>query len=243
MPTFAILGISKQKGGSVALSGHHNDRTRETPNADPSRTHLNRVLAGDDRNVKQIVRETINEHGGKPRKDAVEAIELLCKASPQFFAEKDPVKFQEKVDRFVEHAMGFLQDERSGGKLVKAVLHLDEHTPHIHAHKVPIDPEGNLNARHYLGGRDKMEGMHDLYAEYMSPLGLERGRRRSRATHEKIEDFYRSINQEVRLEVDHEKIPDPPRVMMTEEARKQYKEKVLRAVLKGLEEPHEIMRN
>lgn len=139
--------------------------------------------------------------------------------------------------------MQFLRDECSGGKLVKAVLHLDEHTPHIHAHKVPLDPDGNLNAKHYLGGRDKMEGMHDLYAEYMSPLGLERGRRRSRATHEKVEEFYRSINQPVRLEVNHEEIPDPPKVLITDEARKKYKEKVLRAVLKGLEEPHRIMRD
>lgn len=240
---YAILGISKQKGGSVALSGHHNDRTREVPNADPARTHLNRTLYGDDRNVREIITEFIKAHGGKPRKDAVEAIELLCKASPQFFAEKDPEKLQEKVDRFVEQAMQFLQDERSGGTLVKAVLHLDEHTPHIHAHKVPIDPEGKLNAKYYTGGRELMEAKHDLYAEYMKPLGLERGRRRSRATHERVEEFYRSIDQPVRLDVDHEEIPDPPKMLITEEARRKYKEKVIRAVLKGLEEPHRVMRD
>jgi hypothetical protein len=243
MPNFAILGIAKQKGGSVALSGRHNDRAMAVPNADPERSHLNRVLHGEDTNVRQLVTETINGHGGKPRKDAVEAIEFLCKASPQFFNEKEPAKRQEKIDRFVEQAMLFLLDERSGGRLVKAVLHLDEHTPHIHAHKVPLDPEGKLNCKHYLGGRDKMEAMHDLYAEYMAPLGLERGRRRSRATHERIEDFYRSINQDVRLEVDHEEIPDPPKVMITEEARKKYKEKLIRAVLKQLEEPHKVMRD
>lgn len=243
MPTYAILGISKQKGGSVALSGRHNDRAMRVPNADPERSHENRVLHGEDTNVRVLVTRTIEEHGGKPRKDAVEAIELLCKASPQYFNEKDPVKRQEKIDRFVEQAMEFLRDERSGGKLVKAVLHMDEHTPHIHAHKVPLDPDGHLNAKHYLGGREKMEAMHDLYAEYMAPLGLERGRRRSRATHERIEDFYRSINQEVRLEVEHGDVPDPPKVMITEEARRKYKEKLIRAVLKQLEEPHKVMRD
>lgn len=243
MPTYAILGVAKQKGGSVALSGHHNDRTRSVPNADPERTHLNRVLHGDDRNVRETVTEIIDGHGGKPRKDSVEAIEILCKASPAYFKEKDPVKRQEKLDAFVEQAMQFLRDERSGGKLVKAVLHLDERTPHIHAHKVPIDPDGKLNARHYTGGREKMEGLHDLYAEYMRPLGLERGRRRSRATHERLEEFYKSIDQPVRLEVDHDEIPDPPKVLITEEARKKYKARVIRAVLKGLEEPHRVMRD
>lgn len=243
MPLYAILGVSKQKGGSVTNSGRHNDRARETPNADASRTHLNRVLHGDARNVRQLVTEVIREHGGKPRKDSVEAIELLCKASPAFFTEKDPEKFREKVDRFCECAMAFLRDNRSGGVLVKAVLHLDERTPHVHAHKVPVDPAGNLNARHYLGGREKMEAMHDLYAEYMAPLGLERGRRRSRATHRELQDFYRSLGEEVRLEVEHGQVPDPPKVMITEEARRRYKEKVTRAVLKQLERPHEVMRN
>ncbi|HEX7318655.1 MAG TPA: MobV family relaxase [Pyrinomonadaceae bacterium] len=243
MPKYAILGIHKQKGGSITLSGRHNDRTQPVPNADPERAHLNRVLAGDDRPTRELVTEIIKQHGGKPRKDSVEAVEYLCEASPQFFNEKDPQKYQEKVDAFVEQAMKFLQDERSGGKLAKAVLHMDEHTPHIHAHKVPIDPAGNLNNKHYLGGRDKWEGMHDLYAEYMKPLGLERGERRSRATHVRIEDFYKSIDAPVRLEVDHDEIPDPPKVILTEEARRKYKDKVIRAVLKGLEEPHKIMRD
>lgn len=243
MPMKAILGIQKQKGGSITMSGRHNDRTQPIPNADPERTHLNRVLAGDDRPTRTLVTEIIKQHGGKPRKDSVEAIEYMCQASPEFFSEKDPKKFREKLDAFVEQSMKFLQDERSGGKLAKAVLHMDEHTPHIHAHKVPIDPEGKLNNKHYLGGRDKWEGMHDLYAEYMKPLGLERGERRSRATHVRIEDFYKSIDAPVRLEVDHDEIPDPPKVILTEEARRKYKEKVIRAVLKELQEAHKTMRD
>jgi hypothetical protein len=235
--------MEKRKGAQITLSGRHNDRTQPVPNADPERAHLNRILYGPDRPTRELVTEVINEHGGKPRKDSVEAIEILCKASPQFFNEKDPKKFREKVDRFVEQSMKFLQDERSGGKLVKAVLHLDEHTPHIHAYKVPIDPKGKLNAKHYMRDDKELERRQDLYWEYMKPLGLERGERRSRATHQRIEDFYKAIDAPVRLEVDHDEIPDPPKVILTEEARKKYKEKVIRAVLKGLEEPHKIMRD
>jgi len=243
MPPKAIMRMEKRKGSQITLSGRHNDRTQPVPNADPERTHLNRVLYGPDRPTRELVTEVIKQHGGKPRKDSVEAIEFLCEASPEFFAEKDPQKFREKVDRFVEQAMLFLQDERSGGKLVKAVLHLDERTPHIHAYTVPIDPKGNLNAKHYMRDREQMERNQDLYYEYMKPLGLECGQRRSRATHQRIEDFYKSIDAPVRLEVDHDEIPDPPKVILTEEARRKYKEKVIRAVLKGLEEPHKTMRD
>jgi hypothetical protein len=86
MPPKAIMRMEKRKGGQITLSGRHNDRTQPVPNADPERTHLNRVLAGDERPTRQLVIEVIKAHGGKPRKDAVEAIEFLCKASPEFFA-------------------------------------------------------------------------------------------------------------------------------------------------------------
>lgn len=240
---FGIIGISKQKGGSVGSSGHHNDRTRETPNADPERQHLNRVLVGDNNNVREAVDRIIEEHGGKPRRDSVEAVEFLLTASPEWFEEKDPEKHREKVERFVEQAVKFLEDPRSGGRLAKAVLHMDERTPHVQAHKVPIDPEGKLNAKHYFGGRQKMEALHDLYHEYMKPLGLERGQRGSRATHQTLKRFYGSIEQEVTLELDRDKIPDPPRVMLTEEAREEYKKKVERSVLKQFLEKFRVIRD
>lgn len=237
------MRMEKRKGGQITTSGRHNDRTQPVPNADPARTHLNRILAGDERPTRQLVTEVIKAHGGKSRKDAVEAIEILCKASPEFFAEKDPKKFQEKVDRFVEQAMKFLRDPESGGILVKAVLHMDEHTPHIHAYKVPIDPTGKMNNKHYMRDREQMERNQDRYYEYMKPLGLERGQRRSRATHERIEDFYKSIDKPVRLEVDHELLPDPPKVLITADAREKYKKQMARAILKQLEEAHETMRD
>ena len=110
----------------------------------------------------------------------------MLTASPEWFDEKDPEKYREKVDRFVGQAVKFLDDPRSGGRVAKAVLHMDERTSHVQAHKVPIDPQGKLNAKHCFGGRGKMEAVQDLYHEYMSPLGLERGRRGSRATHQRV---------------------------------------------------------
>jgi len=240
---FGIIGIAKQKGGSVGSSGHHNDRTRETPNADPERQHLNRVLIGDDQNVRVAVDRIIEEHGGKPRRDSVEAVEFLLTASPEWFEEQYPEKRREKVERFVGQAVKFLEDPRSGGRLAKAVLHMDERTPHVQAHKVPIDPEGKLNAKHYFGGRQKMAALHDLYHEYVGPLGLERGQRGSRATHQTLKRFYGSIEQEVTLDINRDKIPDPPRVMLTEEARDEYKRKVERSVLKQFLEKFRVIRD
>ncbi len=234
---FAILRVAKQKGGSVGASGHHNDRTRQTPNADPEKEEHNRVLLGEERNVRELVREVIDEHGGKPRSDSVECVEMVLTASPEHFMEDEEEELQKKVDRFTERAMEFLRDERNCGVCVKAVLHMDERTPHVHAHKVPIDPEGKLNAKHYLGGREKMRALQDRYAAAMEPLGLERGREGSRATHQTVKQFYAAIEKEPVLKINLDRVPDPPAVMVTKEQKKAYKKAVLKAFNEQISEP------
>lgn len=157
---FCTIGVSKQKGGNVGSSGRHNDRERETPNADPERTHLNRVLIGDDRNARYRVREIIDGHGGKPRKDSVEAVELVLSASHEYFVGRDGEIDPERLERWVGQATKFISDRRNLGICAKAVLHLDERTPHIHAHMVPITEDGRLSATHFLDGPKKMQALH-----------------------------------------------------------------------------------
>jgi len=137
MPLYAIARIAKQKGGSIASSSHHNDRTRETLNVDPARLGQNRLLIGEDRNVRELVTEVIDVHGGKPRSDSVEVVEMVLTATPTFFRHEHGEIDQKMLDRFVERAVVFLKAPGSGGICVKAVLHLDKQTPHIQAHKLP----------------------------------------------------------------------------------------------------------
>jgi hypothetical protein len=236
MPLYAIARTTKQKGGSVASSGHHNDRTRETLNADPERLGHNRILIGDDRNVRERVSEVIREHGGKPRSDSVEAVEIMLTATHEYFIDEHGEIDEKKLAKFLEQAKAFLRDPRSGGICVKAVLHLDERTPHVHGHKVPIDPNGKLNCKFYLGGREKMAAFQDLYHSYMAPLELERGERGSQARHVDIQKFYGAITQEHRLIIAPDKLPDPP-LIPTREALKKYKREIIKSVNEQAREP------
>ena len=241
---FCTIGVSKQKGGSVGASGRHNDRERDTPNADPERSHLNRVLIGDERNVKDIVSEIIDAHGGKPRRDSVEAVELMLSASHEWFLDRDGEISQEKVDQFCEQAMKFLRDRKNCGVCAKAVLHMDERTPHIHAHMVPLTEDGRLSATHFLDGREKMKQLHTRYASYMEEIGLERGREGSRATHQRVKQFYASVSREPELKIDPDKIPDPSRLkLLTAEGVTQYKLEVLKHVLEQVKEPLRILQD
>lgn len=233
---YAIARIAKLKGGSVAASGKHVDRLRETPNADRTKERENKTLIGDRRPLAQSVKEMIDEHGGKPRRDSVECVELMLGASPEHFTEGREEVNPERVREFTEKAVEFLK-EQYGERCVKAVLHMDEKTPHVQAFMVPIDGRGKLNCKSFFGSREKLRAFQDAYAEKMESLGLERGVEGSRATHEDVQRFYGAINREVRLRIHPERVPDPPRVMVTEASRKEYKQQVINTVIEQIHEP------
>ena len=193
-------------------------------------------MIGDRRPLREIVTEMIDRHGGRPRRDSVECVELLLGASPEYFTEGRDRVNPERVRAFAGQTVEFLR-EQYGERCVKAVLHLDEKTPHVQAFMVPIDERGRLNCKRFFGSREKLRQFQDAFAAKMRPLGLERGVAGSRATHTDVQRFYGAIKQEVRLRVHPERVPDPPRVLVTEASRQEYKQQVITAVTAQLHEP------
>jgi hypothetical protein len=237
---YAIARIAKLKGGSVAGAGQHVARARQTPNADPERQHENERLIGDGRPLREVVTERIDAHGGKPRSDSVECVELLLTASPEYFTDGRAELNPERVRAFADKSVEFLQ-EQYGANCVEATLHMDEKTPHVQAFVVPIDERGKLNCKRFFGTREKLRQFQHAFAAKMEPLGLERGVEGSRATHTDVQRFYGMINQRVRLRVDPERVPDPSRVLMTEASRQDYKQQVIDAVIEQLGEPANVL--
>ena len=84
-PAFTVLRIQKLKTwGAIGGSGKHNQRERETPNADAARTAENRTVVGsaDSDSVAQV-KEAIGTQ--RIRKNAVLGVEMLLSASPEYF--------------------------------------------------------------------------------------------------------------------------------------------------------------
>ncbi len=249
----SILRFKKLKGAALSAAGRHDARTRDAPNADPERTHLNRIVIGDDRAVKTVVEEMIRRYHpkGKPRKDSVAAVEFMLTASPEHFLNASGEIDHARLDRWVAANVAWLKNKYAD-KIVKVYPHLDEKTPHLQGFMVPIDARDRLNAKHFFdGGKvfdekrkewvekrgQKVRELQDDYAVAMEPLGLERGIKGSIAHHQELQRFYGAINREVRLRVAPERVPDPPRVMVTEAGRKGYKQQVTKAVSEQLLEP------
>ena len=191
----AIARIEKLNATNITSSALHTARFVKPPNANSDVDNIRFIGEGDKRPLKSAVVERIGEQ--KIRKNAVLAVEMLLTASPEYFRPEEPERAghyePEKLVEWQQTVRTWLNDEY-GDRIVRAELHLDESTPHIHAYLVPIDERGKLNCRGIFGGREKMSLFQDSYAAAMSPLGLERGVRGSKAKHTSIKQYYAAVN-------------------------------------------------
>ncbi|AUT04738.1 mobilization protein (plasmid) [Nostoc sp. CENA543] len=195
---YAIARIKKLKRSNLAGSEAHTARERETPNADRSKKNIRFIGSNSStETLDQLVIDKIGQQQRKIRPDAVYAVEILLTASPEYFRPDCPTKAgyyeADKVRAWLFASQQWLQDNY-GSRIVRAELHLDEATPHIHAYFVPLDDNGQLRAKHFFDGRQKMRKFQDSYSAATEHLGLERGIKGSKAQHQDIKDFYSIVN-------------------------------------------------
>ena len=204
---YAIARLKKLKFGNLAGSASHTSRERETPNADLSVENIRFIGSNDpESRLEDLVMAKINEveQHRKIRTDGVYCVEMLLSASPSYFRASCPTLAgyyeQNKLDVWLKATHQWLSEEY-GSRIVRAELHLDEVTPHVHAYFVPVDDDGQLRCKHFFGGRQKIQAFQDSYYETMRLIGLERGLKGSQAKHEDIKDFYRIVETGQNLEV------------------------------------------
>jgi Plasmid recombination enzyme/Protein of unknown function (DUF3991) len=214
MTAKAIMRVGKLKSlGSVGGSEKHTARLQDTPNADPYKENIRLIGSDDDPELEKIVLAKISDNTKyKPRKDAVLCSEIFLSASPEYFRPHNPSEAGEWNDslmwNFANASKKWLQDN-FGDKCVRAELHLDESTPHIHAYIVPLnDKTKQLSHKAIFGGDGrqasiKLSKFQDSYAKALAPLGIERGVKGSQATHTKVKEYYEAVNKEpLTLELD-----------------------------------------
>ena len=205
---YAIIRISKLKVESVAGSGKHVGRGRSVSNANSEIINITIIENNDGKQpLADIVKNKIQEKTQlrKIRTDAVHCVEILLTASPEYFRPDEPERYgyyePEKLSPWIEANVKWLK-EKYQDKLVRAELHLDEGTPHIHAFLVPLDDRGQLNCKSIFGGRDKMKKFQDSYHSAVNHLGLERGIRGSQANHVDIKKYYTLVNEGIKSHSD-----------------------------------------
>ncbi len=187
---YAVMRFNKLKTmGQVSSRGAHNERTRDTPNADGARRHENERLAGTG-DWQADVQDRLDD-APTIRSNAVLALDFVFTASRDFFADGDPAR----VSAWRDRTMDWLRDRFGAENVVGAILHRDELTPHIQAMVVPIDERGKLAAKTFIGTPSKVSEMQTTYAAAVRDLGLERGVKGSVAEHQTVREFYAKIER------------------------------------------------
>lgn len=191
---FAIIRCQKCSLGQVAAAEKHNLRKSENhsnPDIDTSKSHLNKSLvscSSISREVARQVEEIQKTQKRKIRKDAPRALEYVVTASPEAF---------EKIDAkaYFEASLRFLQARHGTDRIVSAVVHLDESTPHMHVIAVPVY-EGKLNAKQFMA-RNALKTLQDDFGRLGAGFGLQRGREGSQATHMRVSDFKKDADKQI----------------------------------------------
>ena len=212
---FAIYRHEKIKTAqALTASANHMTRAADTPNADPTRAALNRVLIGSadpaaDAAALIPAPDAVDEGGKKRRRsNSVLAIEILLTASPEWWAAADADAQQAWLDRSTE----WLVSEYGRENIAHLRLHGDERTPHLTGFIVPLDKAGHLNARKWIGGAARCRQQQTDYAAAVAPLGLSRGIEGSTAEHERVRRHYGQIAAPVApLQIERPPRPDEPR--------------------------------
>lgn len=179
---YAILRFEKRKGGPASAIEKHHERQKErygsNPDIDQDRSHLNYHLIqprlkyyGE---IQTRIEKAQRENPKcKVRKDSVKFIDAIVTATPEFLAQlpEDRVRF------YFEHALEFLKREVGEENIFSAVVHMDEHNPHMHVCFVPLTQDNRLSVKEVMGGRDKLIQWQDKFHDHMAAEfpTLERG--------------------------------------------------------------------
>lgn len=213
---YISIQINKAKGSADTGASDHIERKTIPKNADPTRTHLNRELVEFPDGVSdrtEAISHRIRTAGIKRKitPGQVRAIRIVLSGTHE-----DMMKIQGegRLDEWCDDNLQWLQRTFGNENTVSAVLHMDEHTPHIHATVVPIvtgerrkakkkQTEGKRSYRKKANTvrlcaddvltREKLVTYHDSYAKAMEKYGLQRGVRGSEARHTTTAQYYRDL--------------------------------------------------
>lgn len=198
----------------------HIERRVIAPNVDPTRTHLNRELVQMPEGIRErddAIAARISSAGirRKITHDQVRAIRVMLSGTHEDMME---IEKAGRLDDWCRDSMDWLYRTFGRENVVSAVLHMDEHTPHIHATLVPIvtgerrkagqkkPKEGGRTYRKKANAarlcaddvlnRTRLIAYHDDYAKVMAKYGLQRGVRGSEARHVSTAQYYRDLRRQ-----------------------------------------------
>lgn len=220
-----MAAVFRTEKGHGSTSGYeeHLNRTKEVKNANPELSKYNFHVVGDINNgvlsyihcthdnpeislkdrIDNRLKEGYNARNKEGelkeiRKDAVRFVDAVMTAGHD---EMNKILKEGKIAEWAMLSYAWAAEQFGAKNIVDFTVHLDEHTPHIHAVIVPLTPDGRLCAKEMLS-KGKLHNMQTTYwQKVMNQYGISRGKEKSRASHQEVKTWYSQISKALNCQV------------------------------------------
>ena len=238
MANYAFINISKLKSSAALTQTYkHNYRIESPANVDQSMSHLNdEAVKLEEKNLVEAFekrKDSLEYYKTHTfRKDGVRAIELTLEYSPEAAKSINQEAWKKANVEWLEKTF----NNQYGKNVVSVVFHYDEGAYagagaiHGHAVVIPVNDQGRISAKSFIGSKQQLSELQTSYAKAMSPFGLERGIKYSQAKHQDIRAMYGALNKDL------EDKPIPER--SEHESAEQYEEKLKTVIRSERAERH-----
>jgi len=200
MKQFTVCHMNKAKAGTSGGLTSHIDRTnnQEQGNVYDEKKSLNFELVEKKGSIDDMIKSRIAEgYKGKKaiRKDAVTSQRYILSGSHE-----QMIRIAENprnIKKWADDNYNFFAKKYGKENIIRATVHLDEKTPHMHLITVPLTPDGRLSAKEFTGSAKKLKELQSDYAEVIGkPWGLTRGLENSPRKHIETKAFYKYLKNE-----------------------------------------------
>jgi hypothetical protein len=163
-----------QKNGIGAVKGLEKEQEREGKISNkeivPEKTHLNYDLVQSDLNLYQRVKKRVEEVRPVSRvqkNSVVDYSNIITVPQEQF-----KTWGVERSKDYLKEVYNYFCKEFGKENVVSAKVHLDETTPHMHLHFVPVSEQGKLQARKVMTPH-RINKIHSEAPKYLQEMGFD----------------------------------------------------------------------
>lgn len=255
-----VLRVRPLTRGALIGTDSHQLRKHTSAHIDELRTPLNKIVLGSG-DIEADANAIIERFPLASAATTIVASEIILSANSEYFdtisADWREGKISSQMQLWIDRNLAWLQ-KKYGEGVASVSLHLDEGAPHLHVVLVPVttydiryrrgvkevtkinyrrlfsDTTQDLIAAQEANRSDtdtKLGRLQTEYVKALGNLGLVRGLRNSKATHEEIRVFQRRLKvpaaEKIRYELKFDrtekgilvKLPDLPGLMSRTEAK------------------------
>ncbi|MCJ8342655.1 MAG: plasmid recombination protein [Cetobacterium sp.] len=199
-----------QKNKMSDVKGKENEQERKgfirNKDIDLSKTHLNYDLVESNLNLYQRVKKRVEEvrENSRIQKNSIVDVSNIITLNKEQFEEWG----KDKSKEYFREVYNYFCDEFGKENVVSAKVHMDETTPHMHLHFIPIK-DGKLQCRSVLN-QSRFNKVHTNAPKYLQGKGFNvvrgNGKTKERGNIDNIHEYKKEIENILSNELKNLKI-------------------------------------